>query len=405
MQFSSRVFPLHRIYLSMALLTVSVWGQVSVQTDALEILPARVELTPGEETQFGLRIRCSGLVLPTLQKSCTAGVLEDSGHYVAPMEPGIYQIRVWAQDRVGMSGVATILVLPKRLPVIERFVYLAPSQEVAWKVQGAQAVRLDPGPSGQPSEGQAQVPPGAGWMTLWATNDVGSVTKVLPIPQAPDEPRTVTALPGATSQQVSTKIIKPPVSVPNRVIFQAPNLPVAKNKSSVSLALVSSPVPVSSKLPWTLQVMVLADAKGLQKLREGGYLDQPGVFLFETTLTGGRRAACICYGRFASRQNALLATRNMAQKSRLTGETPCPRTIPSGIQLSAAGAYYAQHASRMTLVSSRTEFPVEKSFTIHPSWSFNPLTRQPASMLRTQAKATILDLTELALQIRAGIPH
>jgi len=73
-------------------------------------------------------------------------------------------------------------------------------------------------------------------------------------------------------------------------------------------------------------------------------------------------------------------------------------------QLSAAGACYALHASRMALVHSRTGSLDEKHSAVHPIWPFSPLTWKPASMRRSQVKATALNLAELARQIRAGIP-
>ncbi len=73
-------------------------------------------------------------------------------------------------------------------------------------------------------------------------------------------------------------------------------------------------------------------------------------------------------------------------------------------QLSAAGACYALHASRMALVHSRTGSLEERHSAVHPVWPFNPLAWKPASMRRTQVKATALNLAELARQIRAGIP-
>ena len=73
-------------------------------------------------------------------------------------------------------------------------------------------------------------------------------------------------------------------------------------------------------------------------------------------------------------------------------------------QLSAAGACYALHASRMALVHSRTGSLEEKPSAVHPCWPFNPLTWKPAPMRRTQVKGTTLNLAELARQIRAGIP-
>ena len=73
-------------------------------------------------------------------------------------------------------------------------------------------------------------------------------------------------------------------------------------------------------------------------------------------------------------------------------------------QLSAAGACYALHASRMALVHARTGSLEEKHSAVHPVWPFPPLTWKPASMRRTQVKGTALNLAELARQIRAGIP-
>jgi len=73
-------------------------------------------------------------------------------------------------------------------------------------------------------------------------------------------------------------------------------------------------------------------------------------------------------------------------------------------QLSAAGACYALHSSRMALVHSRTGSLEERHSAVHPVWPFNPLAWKPASMRRTQVKATALSLAELARQIRAGIP-
>lgn len=73
-------------------------------------------------------------------------------------------------------------------------------------------------------------------------------------------------------------------------------------------------------------------------------------------------------------------------------------------QLSAAGACYALHASRMALVHARTGSLEERHSAVHPVWPFNPLTWKPASMRRTQVKGTALNLAELARQIRAGIP-
>jgi len=73
-------------------------------------------------------------------------------------------------------------------------------------------------------------------------------------------------------------------------------------------------------------------------------------------------------------------------------------------QLSAAGACYALHASRMALVHARTGSLEEKHSAVHPVWPFNPLAWKPASMRRTQVKGTALNLAELARQIRAGIP-
>lgn len=73
-------------------------------------------------------------------------------------------------------------------------------------------------------------------------------------------------------------------------------------------------------------------------------------------------------------------------------------------QLSAAGACYALHASRMALVHTRTGSLEEKPSAVHPVWPFNPLTWKPASMRRTQVKATALNLAELTRQIRADIP-
>jgi hypothetical protein len=73
-------------------------------------------------------------------------------------------------------------------------------------------------------------------------------------------------------------------------------------------------------------------------------------------------------------------------------------------QLSAAGACYALHASRMALVHSRTGSLAEKHSAVHPVWPFHPLAWKPASMRRTQVKGTALNLAELARQIRAGIP-
>jgi hypothetical protein len=74
-----------------------------------------------------------------------------------------------------------------------------------------------------------------------------------------------------------------------------------------------------------------------------------------------------------------------------------------GGQLSAAGACYALHASRMALVHSRTG-SLERPSAVHPVWPFRPLAWKPASMRRTQVKATALNLAELARQIRADIP-
>ena len=301
----------------MALLAVSVLGQVPAKTDALEILPARVELTPGEATRFGLRIRCSGLVLPTLRSSCTAGILEDSGRYLAPMEPGVYQIQVWAIDRTDMIGTATVMVLPKRLPTIERFDFLAPSQEVIWKVGGAQEVHLDPGPTDLSDEGQTQVPPAADWITLWATNDTGSVSRILHIPLASSEAQAATALPEVASRQLPAQ---------NLVSETSPSSPTTVQASP---PLLSAPVPAASDLPWTLQVMVLAEEKSIQKIREGGYLNLPGVFLFAIDLDDGRRAACICYGRYATRQDAVRAIRRMPREARPTRDLPYPRTVPT----------------------------------------------------------------------------
>lgn len=73
-------------------------------------------------------------------------------------------------------------------------------------------------------------------------------------------------------------------------------------------------------------------------------------------------------------------------------------------QLSAAGACYALHASRMALVHARTGSLEEKHSAVHPVWPFNPLVWKPASMRRSQVKGTALNLAELARQIRAGIP-
>jgi hypothetical protein len=73
-------------------------------------------------------------------------------------------------------------------------------------------------------------------------------------------------------------------------------------------------------------------------------------------------------------------------------------------QLSAAGACYALHASRMALVHARTGSLEEKPSAVHPVWPFHPLAWKPASMRRTQVKATALNLAELARQIRGGIP-
>jgi hypothetical protein len=73
-------------------------------------------------------------------------------------------------------------------------------------------------------------------------------------------------------------------------------------------------------------------------------------------------------------------------------------------QLSAAGACYALHASRMALVHSRTGSLEERPSAVHPVWPFRPLAWKPASMRRTQVKATALNLAELARQIRADIP-
>lgn len=75
-----------------------------------------------------------------------------------------------------------------------------------------------------------------------------------------------------------------------------------------------------------------------------------------------------------------------------------------GGQLSAAAACYALHASRMALVHARTGSLEEKPSAVHPVWPFNPLAWKPASMRRTQVKATALSLAELARQIRTGIP-
>lgn len=73
-------------------------------------------------------------------------------------------------------------------------------------------------------------------------------------------------------------------------------------------------------------------------------------------------------------------------------------------QLSAAGACYAMHESRMALVHTRTGSLEEKHSAVHPMWPFNPLTWKPASMRRSQVKGIALNLAELARLIRAGIP-
>ena len=73
-------------------------------------------------------------------------------------------------------------------------------------------------------------------------------------------------------------------------------------------------------------------------------------------------------------------------------------------QLSAAGACYALHASRMALVYSRTGSLGEKPSAVHPCWPFKPLAWKPASLRRSQVKGTTLNLAELARLIRAGIP-
>lgn len=73
-------------------------------------------------------------------------------------------------------------------------------------------------------------------------------------------------------------------------------------------------------------------------------------------------------------------------------------------QLSAAGACYALHASRMALVHARTGSLEEKHSAVHPVWPFGALAWKPASMRRTQVKGTTLNLAELVRQIRAGIP-
>lgn len=266
----------------------------TLQGDALDLVPSRVELAPGEEAGFGLRLQCAGLRLPVLRASCSGGSLDEgTGRYLAPQEPGVYQVRVWATDRPGLEATATILVLPKRLPVVERFIYTAPEGEVSWKVQGAQEVRLDPGEGGLPPEGRAPATSGSGWITLWASNEAGSVSKVLAVPVA--NPPVVVSV--------------PPVEVP---VSQPQETPAAP-------------------LPWTLQVIVLARPEGVQKLKASGHLDHPGIFTFEISLTRGRRATCICYGRFASLPAALEAVEQVPQALRLLAGPPCPRTVPNGI--------------------------------------------------------------------------
>lgn len=73
-------------------------------------------------------------------------------------------------------------------------------------------------------------------------------------------------------------------------------------------------------------------------------------------------------------------------------------------QLSAAGACYAMHESRMALVYARTGSLEEKHSAVHPMWPFSPLTWKPSSMRRSQVKGIALNLAELARLIRAAIP-